>query len=274
VSNDHSEKKHSNDELRAHATALRRLFGVDGQEFIDVLACLKSGWLLTISGKMKRLVLEILTDDQMGSKDATADSGKDYAIIRCKASVAARAEARRGRDRMTLAHELAHIALDHTQMVEARETGASAATRSNIFRPFESAESMADKLAAFFLIKRELAQKYKTAKEISDKFGVSLSAAQVCASQIERDTKNPNIIRGFAAILEELNKGRKITKSVIESAKVETFKVREITVTIQRSGAICIRCHGKIHPIGGNRFECEDCGIVDNHLQDGDSYGT
>lgn len=271
MSSDLRSDRHSNDDIRAQARIVRKAFGVEGCERVDILDCLNSGWVGTIGGRKKRLFFEIVADEEMGDADATAESAEDWARIRCKASVAADAARRIGRAVMTLAHELGHVVFNHSRAVMSRITGISATDRPKFLRAYESAESIADKFAAYFLIEEKLATKYQSPEEIAFAFGVSFKAAQICFDRIRQADAKPKVISGFSALLAELRSGRGST-----SRQGEVYG----HVSDKASGraginsiTLCARCHkGPIHPVGGNRFECEDCGFISDQLQDGDTF--
>jgi predicted RNA-binding Zn-ribbon protein involved in translation (DUF1610 family) len=266
-----AEEGYSNDKLRALATAVRKAFGVDQCERVDIVACLKTGWVQTVGGR-KRLVFEIVADEEMGGDDATAETAADWARITCKAYVAEMAARVGGRPAMTLAHELGHVVLNHRRAVMARATGANASTRPKFLRPFESAETQADKFAAYFLIKEEFAAKYRSAEAISIAFGVSLQAAQVCFKKNEDKSARKRVIAGFDALLEELRKGN-APKSRHDNSSSSGRNANNDNIHIVFG--ICPRCRiGRIRRATGNRFECVDCGYVGDHLADGDSFGT
>lgn len=277
MSNDLRDKRgYSNEQLRALATLLRKAFGVDEFEQVDILACLKSGWVQTICGK-KRLVFEIVADQEMGGRDATAESGPGWARIRCKASVADQAARRIGRAVMTLAHELGHVVLDHRRATMARTTGATASDRPKYLRAFESSESLADRFAAYFLIREEFAEKYQSVEEIAGAFGVSLKAAQICFEKLQDKRAKPRIMSGFRSLLGELKGGAPSNSKVDGNSNGSPGNDNDRQTRSYDSGillGVCPRCgRERNRRAMGNRFECLDCGCVGDQLADGDSFG-
>jgi hypothetical protein len=80
---------------------------------VNILRCLESGSVLTLYGR-KELIFVVLDDSELGSAYAKTEFTKGVVTITCRRSVRDRAVVGVGRDRMTLAHELAHAVLHHS----------------------------------------------------------------------------------------------------------------------------------------------------------------
>ena len=283
--------------------------GVANATMVDIVSCLNTGWIWTVRGQ-KKLDIQVLDDELLGSDDAVSISGKDSAVIKVKQSVwiAAKEAARSGkisafaaRTRFTLAHELGHVVLCHEKAPMARGSGVSASTpRPKSIPKYESAEWQANSFGALALVKIELLTREDAAKEVAARFGVSLQVATICLEQIPR--KSTLIKNGFKELQNALSAKPRRYEQVKAPGDLDKFpllaQLKDVstllsgtnsqneakdnntdnqTLPSEMTHALCVRCkRGKIHQISGNRFQCEakDCGYVGEILQDGDSYGT
>ncbi len=254
-------------EERKAAAEARRYFGVDGNERVDALACVSSGYVWTVRG-IKRLVLEVVPDAELFGADAITSADTKIATIRLASSVYCDALARRPRATMTLAHELGHVVLCHPLAALARLTGAgSSAPRSSEVRRCETSAKL---FASFFLLRPDFVERYSTAIQISQQFGVSIPAAEISLEKINKKRAKSRVLQGFAELKEHFGTSRKSgeNESTI-STLVDLASLREEDGTIWLP---CTCTRGRGRPIGGGKYRCTNCGYV-GELPDGDSCG-
>src|ERR1700691_2218576 len=103
----------SDAEVRRIAERTKAEFGVSRRRPVNILRCLESGSVLTLYGR-KKLVFVIVDDVELEDVDAKTEFSKGVVTNTCRRSVRDRANLGVGRDRMTLAHELAHAVLHHS----------------------------------------------------------------------------------------------------------------------------------------------------------------
>jgi hypothetical protein len=103
----------SDAEIRRIAERTKVEFGVSRDRPVDILHYLESGSVLTIYGR-KKLIFNVVEDAELGALDAKTEFARGVVTITCKRSLRDRAKMGAGRDRMTLAHELAHGVLHHS----------------------------------------------------------------------------------------------------------------------------------------------------------------
>ena len=267
------------DKLRRIVAMLRSWLGSEGKEWIDIVECLSSPEVWTIVG-VKRLNLKVVPN--LNGADAIASSGEDWALIRVIASVIRDAKSGNGRARMTLAHELAHVVLNHSQAGLARLTGGHADYLSASKRRIESE---ANSFAAQFLVKPELAAKYKSVDEISKAFGVSKQAAEIRFIEANKKHEKPKVNGLFAELSSFLDAPNGIVVPGIGNVKnttnpPEIFSVPTTEKPLPLSNAgdnnfvKCPACgEERARPLGGSRFYCEACQGKRDLFQDGDRLG-
>jgi hypothetical protein len=88
-------------------------FGLSRRRLVNILRCLQSGSVLTLCGR-KKLAFIVVDDSELADFDTKTEFSTGVVTITCKRSVRDHAEIGVGRDRMTLAHELAHAVLHHS----------------------------------------------------------------------------------------------------------------------------------------------------------------
>ena len=138
----------------------------------------------TLYGRKKLLFL-VVDDGELGKADAKTEFAKGVVTISVERSVRDQARLGVGRARMTLAHELAHAVMHHgTPLFRLiSEVGPTALAKETAY---ESAEHQAKVFAAAFLIHDEDAALMRDAEEISAQFGVSIEAARICRSRLQK----------------------------------------------------------------------------------------
>ena len=138
----------SDAEVRRIAERTKAEFGVSRRRPVNILRCLESGSVLTLYGR-KKLVFLVVDDSELPDAYAKTEFSKGVVTITCRRSVRDRAMMGAGRDRMTLAHELAHAVLHHSVPLF-RIVGAHGATDLSQDGAHTSAEHQAKVFAATF----------------------------------------------------------------------------------------------------------------------------
>jgi hypothetical protein len=85
------------------------------------------------------------------------------------------------RARMTIAHEIGHLVLEHGRRLHRRKPGSPRSFRSSDVRSYERE---ADHFAALFLMPAHIVSQFKDAKEISANCNVSRRAAEVRMAEL------------------------------------------------------------------------------------------
>src|ERR1700728_4946348 len=113
MSHDKRVPARSDEEIRRIAERTKAEFGVSRRRPVNILRCFESESILTLYGR-KKLIFVVADDSELGDADAKTEFSKGVVTITCRRSVHDRAKMGVGRDRMTLAHELAHAVLHHS----------------------------------------------------------------------------------------------------------------------------------------------------------------
>ena len=118
-------------------------------------------------------------DDELPNCEAFADCTKNFITVRESVYQAAcRGE---GRARMTLAHELGHLALGHSA-IRYRAIGVD--TSARYARNVRTEESEAKRFAATFLAPTHLAKDFINPEDLVEKFQISREAAEIRSSEL------------------------------------------------------------------------------------------
>jgi hypothetical protein len=255
VSDDKRVTGRSDAEVRRIADRTKSEYRVSGSRPVNILRYLESGSVSTIYGR-KKLIFRVVDDAELGNADAKTEFGRGTVTISVKRSVRDRAEVGSGRDRMTLAHELAHAVMHHGTPLF-RLLNASGPTSLAQEKAYESAEHQAKVFAAAFLIHDEDAAQMSDAEQISIQFGVSLEAANICFERLKRKA-------------EYARSAERVRKIADETIKALRGKVMAKPPTYLDH--LCTICHEKMLTPIGNKVVCnnKNCGYVGDHFQDGD----
>ena len=245
----------SDAEVRRIAERTKAEFGVSRRRPVNILRFLKSCSLLTLYGR-KKLVLLVVDDADLGGIDAKTEFSKDVVTITCKRGVRDRAEVGVGRDRMTLAHELGHAVLHHSVPMF-KLVGAAGASDLARDGAHTSAEHQAKIFAAAFLIHDEDAAKLGNAQEISEEFGVSLQAAQVCFDRLNRKA-------------ERQRSSERVRKNADELIALLRRQPQLQPTYIADPCSCGMRT---LRAIDATRVKCDSCGFLGERFQDGDQAG-
>lgn len=242
----------SDAEVRRIAERTKAEFGVSRRRPVNILRCLESGSVLSLYGR-KKLIFLVVEDSELA--DAKTEFSKGVVTITCRRGVRERAMMGVGRDRMTLAHELAHAVLHHSVPLF-RLVGAIGATDLAQDGAHTSAEHQAKVFAAAFLIHDEDVANMASAQEISEEFGVSLRAAEICFERLKRQA-------------ERQRSAERVRKSADETIGILKGKSDGQGQKTYLSDP-CISCHAiALIPLG-IKVLCDNCGFVGDRFQDGD----
>jgi hypothetical protein len=242
----------SDDEIRRIAERTKTEFGLSRRRPVNILRCLESGSVLTLYGR-KKLIFVVVDDSELCDADAKTEFSKGVVTITCRRSVRDRANMGVGRDRMTLAHELAHAVLHHSVPM-LRIVGAAGTTDLSKDGAHTSAEHQAKVFAAAFLIHDEDAAQMLSPAEISEQFGVSLQAAEICFSRLARKA-------------ERQQSGERVRKSADEL--IALLQGKQETQKTYLSDP-CAACYAVALIPLGMKVLCDNCGFVGDRFQDGD----
>jgi hypothetical protein len=244
----------SDAEVRRIAERTKAEFGASRRRPVNILRCLESGSVLTLYGR-KKLTFVVVDDTELEGVDAKTEFSKGAVTITCRRGVRDRANLGVGRDRMTLAHELAHAVLHHGAPMF-RVVGAAGSTDLATEAAHTSAEHQAKIFAAAFLIQDEDAAKMLSAAQISEEFGVSLRAAEICFERLRHKAERQ--------------------KSAERVRKVADETIAALRGTPSASGAFlnqpCISCGQSTLVNDGMKVRCLTCKFRGD-LQDGDKIG-
>ncbi len=268
MATDYLVKERSNEECVAFAKQARAFFGQSDAQYLDICDCLTSGEVWTVYG-VRRLVLKIRPDDEMGEDEAVTTYADSTITITSKQSCWDGAKRKLCRPRQTLAHELGHAVQGHAEMradkpLARRQRAAgkfiSAENRPSTFRSAEglpaskSAEHQAKVFAPAFLINDTIAETRSSAKEIGLAFGISQESAEIYFEQITKRRNRKKSAKRVRQMADE-------AIAVLSGRRPP--EVRYVANPCPVCGA------EKILPsISG--FQCHNCGKVFDH-QDGDA---
>ena len=160
--------------IRSFIRQLKREIGLEYELYFPIIPFLEH--ILPIL--VPDFQLEILPEEEMGNKHGETYPSKN--LIRIREDVYLNAVQGKGRDRLTIAHEIGHL-FEH-------EDDAVAVCRlapGEKLKPYEDPEWQADAFGGELLASSYLIEGM-TANEVSQKCGVSLSAARVQLKALHR----------------------------------------------------------------------------------------
>jgi hypothetical protein len=137
------------------------------------------------------------------------------------------------------------------------ESSASGSTELSRDGAHTSAEHQAKVFASAFLIHDENAAEMTSAVEISEQFGVSLQAAEICFERLKRKA-------------ERRQSAERVRKSADEAMARLGGKPEKQTAYLSEP---CTSCHAVALIPLGLKVLCDNCGFVGDRYQDGDQQG-
>lgn len=159
----------TDEELEDRARAMRKRLGLEHQARIDMMTIINKLKSERPTFNYRRVSAEELPDGE-------AQWDFDRQTISMRESVFQGIQGQRNRDRMTVAHELGHFELGH-QGVRNRSIVKTAAERYHSV--IKQEESEATRFAPRLLAPAYLIKPEDSAETISQKFGISLQAAEI-----------------------------------------------------------------------------------------------
>jgi hypothetical protein len=207
----------------------------------------KSGSVPTLQG-IKALNYQIVPDAEL-SVEALTEFTEVGRTITVRKSVHERAKFGVGRDRFTLAHELAHAVI-HDGAPKARSLVRAV---PKFIKPYESSEHQADVFASAFLIDDKIAAQLPTAKDIEVEFAVSAKAAEICFERLHQRERKAALSDSFRSLARELQNPNEVTSE--EKNYIQTS---------------CPRCGNQTLMEIGIKFFCTSCDFVCDPFGDGD----
>lgn len=174
----------SDDEIDKRALGLRKALGIETRVNPDLITCI-------FKAKDRGLIKGYL---RVPDLEDEAYFDPETGILAVREAVFRLANLGVPRSRFTLAHELGHVVLGHPRK---RSRGPLAHRKSEMVSTVRSDEVQADKFAAAFLMPYDLANMSldTTSFELSDRFNVSVGAAQVRLEQLLRTHRIRNGIK-------------------------------------------------------------------------------
>jgi Zn-dependent peptidase ImmA (M78 family) len=172
-------------------------------------------------GRLEGLRIVVRPDSEMPNDEACAFV--DERVIEVRESVHEGARDGVPRHRMTLAHEVGHIALDHVGAPKSRVPGVGA--REKFIPPAKSAERQATVFAAAFLMPRAQVRQCQSIEEVAHRLNVSRQAAIIRFDQVnvrDTDKKTPPAIQALIDKLKadaRLREARPIPDSVLSAGQ-------------------------------------------------------
>jgi IrrE N-terminal-like domain len=182
-------------------------------------------WFSSDFVRQKKLFFSVVNDSELLEADAKTEFSKGIVTITCRRSVRDQAKMGVGRHRMTLAHELAHALLHHSAPMH-RIVGAAGTTDLSKDGAHTPAEHQAKVFASAFLIHDEDAAEMAGAVEISEQFGISLQAAEICFERLKRKA-------------ERVRSGERVRKSADEVIALLAQKPEKQNVHLNEARASC-----------------------------------
>ncbi len=251
---DYRDVPRKNSEIRDLAARLRSHFGISDTEHVDIIECASRGDIWTVKG-IKPLRLEVVSDNQMtGNAGLTSYDGRTV-IIQIPRHIRHDAFLGDGFARNTVAHELGHAVMHFEKL----SRGAVMARRSarNVtpkwIPAYESAEHHARVFAPAFLINETIARSLNSVDEISVRFGISRSSAEIYLEQIQSERDRAASAVHVRRMVDEL---------------VESMSRKRPGPTFMND--CCSVCSNQtVFPVG-HKFMCQTCDTIYDRFQDGD----
>jgi Zn-dependent peptidase ImmA (M78 family) len=162
-------------QIDARALAHRRELGFRDDKGVDFLTLMTK-----LEARYPNFTYERVPDGQLGEAEAQWDSKAKRLLI--PENVFAAANRGEGRALMTVAHEVGHALLGHDGTLHRAPAGNRAERLSPRIRAMEY---QARRYAAAFLIPDIEAVRHMSAGEMSEHYGVSMSAAMVRKSELK-----------------------------------------------------------------------------------------
>jgi len=257
------------EQLKALASLLRKALGFQTTKRLNMRVVLT---------KFRQLYPDfnylVVKDDEL--PDAEAKYDPTTRILKIADRTFKALENGSPRAAFTIAHELGHPILQHTEIrFRHAERKVYERAKPNIYRE----EREADQFAAFLLAPDHLAEGCRTVEDFMRTFGLGRRAAEIRKEQYDRDLRRkageerplPSNVVDFLGV--QKNKGHKVTALKPERQKVQTTTVPQFppaskshqalkTIdTAQPETEICSECGNLSLQRAGVEWRCSLCGL-------------
>lgn len=185
--------------IEKRANFVREKLCIDGIFAFDMLSTLEK-----LQKEAKKFSFRGALDDELGDNEAMMDD--DTGTLVARESILEDIKAGRPRARFTIAHELGHYFLGHEgQRRRNPNKGLYVGSKER------AQESEANIFASYFLVPTKLAWDAKNPEEISDRFQVSLQAAEIAFDRVQeaRRKASGQKRRPPAVVIDFLKEARK-----------------------------------------------------------------
>jgi Zn-dependent peptidase ImmA (M78 family) len=212
-------------------------------------------------GRLEGLSIVVCPDSDMPDDEAIAFVKKR--IIKVRESVHEGARMGVPRHRMTLAHEVGHIALEHVGAPKSRIPGVGAC--EDFIPPAKSTERHARVFAAAFLMPRAQVRQCQSIEEVAHRLNVSRKSAEIRFDQVNiRDadkTTPPEIAAAIEALKVSVSADyeRRIPKSVLTPHQ-QALLAWELADEMQDHDANEYRCVDGRWVVRKSKFNMSVCG--------------
>lgn len=159
--------------IEKQANIVRKKLNIDNVFAFDIHCAIE-----TLQKVAKDFSFRPALDDELGENEALMDNSTNTLVA--KQAVLDEAKAGRSRARFTIAHELGHFFLGHEG---SRRRNPNKETY--VGRKERSEECDANIFASYLLVPTKLAWDAKSPEEISDRFQVSMHAAQIAFERVQ-----------------------------------------------------------------------------------------
>lgn len=153
------------DAVHGRAEALRRSLSLQEIPYFPIVTVMEK----VMYERLELFQLRICDRDEMDGAEGLTDPDGEFIMIDEQVYLSACDEEPRAR--FTMAHELGHWFL-HTKRPLAR------ARPGSVVKPYRDPEAQANQFAAELLMPRKMIARNDTVRQVMDRFGVSLSAAE------------------------------------------------------------------------------------------------
>ncbi len=164
--------------IRVYADEIRQQLGIE-EPYFPIVQVLE----LVVPKVISDFYLEICDEAEMAERFGRGCHGMtfpDEKVMCIRDDIYQRARRDEGRDRLTLAHEFAHLLLHSGQRFARRATQST--------KPYMQSEWQANCFAGELLMSYRHVTKCKSAYEVADLFKVSLTAAEIQMECFRKDS--------------------------------------------------------------------------------------
>lgn len=231
----------SDDEIEREAHICRMKAGNPDEFAPDILNLIHS--LASRDHRFAKLKIEVRRDSEL--PDAEARAFVQDQIIEIRESVFEQAKKHVPRARMTVAHELGHVVLNHVGTPKYRKT--TAIKPANV-APHRSEERQANVFAAALLMPRAFVISCTCPEDVSERMAVSLEAARIRYSSVKVRSEGKSTPPDIAQSIRNLKESTKESKKTPSSSVLQPEQARRLAWEL----ASCVPDHDS------NEYRCID----------------